>query len=145
MVLIFEIVDCNPLKVVKPGVEVFKVTAKPADEPCIAGELDLDVDMSIIEGEALLKLVTEGEFLGPREVIEAADVELWRPPVADGEFLTPVMLAALAADGEFLMADGDARKVAGDETRPGRQCLTESEPDWESLLLLGEPGEETIT
>lgn len=35
--------------------------------------------------------------------------------------------------------------MAGELTRLGRQCLTESEPDWESLLLLGDPGEDTIT
>lgn len=40
--------------------------------------------------------------------------------------------------------EGDAR-TAGEQTRLGRQCLTDSAPEWESLLLLGEPGEDTIT
>lgn len=44
-----------------------------------------------------------------------------------------------------LTREGDWR-IAGEFTREeGRQCFTESEPDWELLLLLGEPGEETIT
>lgn len=53
----------------------------------------------------------------------------------------------MVTEGEDLIAaweEGDAR-MAGELTRLGRQCLTDSEPDWESLLLLGEPGEETIT
>lgn len=58
--------------------------------------------------------------------------------IEDGE-LWRVLLVVIAIEG-----DGDAL-IAGELTRLGRQCLTESEPDWESLLLLGEPGEDTIT
>lgn len=54
----------------------------------------------------------------------------------------------IVTDGEFRIMpewlDGDER-IAGELTRLGRQCFTESEPDCESLLLLGEPGEDTIT
>lgn len=51
----------------------------------------------------------------------------------------------MVVDGELRrFEDGDAR-FAGELTRLGRQCFTESDPDWESLLLLGEPGEDTIT
>lgn len=116
------------------------VTAIPAELACIAGELDLDAR---IEGDALLRLLTEGEFLGPGELIVAEDGELCRPAVAEGEFLTPGEL--IVTDGEWrIPAEGEER-IAGDVTRLGRQCLTESDPDWESLLLLGEPGEDTIT
>lgn len=56
--------------------------------------------------------------------------------------------------GEEILTAGDDLRVnweegdalmAGELTRLGRQCLTDSAPDWESLLLLGEPGEDTIT
>lgn len=51
----------------------------------------------------------------------------------------------LMTDGEVrIPGDGEAR-IAGEPTRLGRQCFTESDPDWESLLLLGDPGEDTIT
>lgn len=143
VVLILEIVDCSPVRVVN-AVEVLPiVTAKPAELACIAGELDLDTLVANIDGEALLKLVIEGELLGPGEFIVAADGELWRPDVAEGELLMPGEL--IVTEGEWRMVeDGDAR-TAGEPTRLGRQCLTESDPDWESLLLLGEPGEDTIT
>lgn len=87
-------------------------------------------------------MAEEGEF-------RIADVEV----VIEGEDLSITCevdgddLIAVPADGDALMiscADGDAL-IAGELTRLGRQCLTESEPDWESLLLLGEPGEDTIT
>lgn len=121
------IIDCSPVKEVNEGVEVFKVTANPAEEPCIAGELDLDVDATISEGDALLKLVTDGEFLGPGEVMLTDDDEPWKAVVIDGEFLTPGEL--IVADGELrIPAEGEAL-IAGEETRLGRQCLTESEPD----------------
>lgn len=140
-----EIVDCKPLKEVKVGVVVFKVTARPAEEPCIAGELDLDV--AKIDGDALLKLLTDGEFFGPGEATVAEEGEPWKLTVVDGEFLTPDEL--IVVDGEFrieaLEGEGDALIAGDDNPRLGRQCLTESEPDCESLLLLGEPGEETIT
>lgn len=57
-------VDCNPVRVVKAGVVVAKVTASPADVACIAGELERDVVVDIRDGEALLRLVTDGECLG---------------------------------------------------------------------------------
>lgn len=123
---ILDIVDCNPDNPENAGDVVDIVTAKPALLACIAGELDLAVVK--IEGEALLKLVTDGEFLGPGELMVIEDGELWR-----------LLLVVIATEG-----DGDAL-IAGELTRLGRQCLTESEPDWESLLLLGEPGEDTIT
>lgn len=126
VVFILEIVDCNPDRLENAGDVVAIVTAKPALLACIAGELDLVV--AIIDGDALLKLVTDGEFLGPGELMVIEDGELWR-----------LLLVVITTDG-----DGDAR-IAGELTRLGRQCLTESEPDWESLLLLGEPGEDTIT
>lgn len=126
MVFILEIVDCNPDRLENAGDVVAIVTAKPALLACIAGELDLAV--VITDGEALLRLVTEGEFLGPGELMVIEDGELWR-----------LLLVVITTEG-----DGDAL-IAGELTRLGRQCLTESEPDWESLLLLGEPGEDTIT
>lgn len=114
-----EIVDCSPERAENAGAVVAIVTASPAELACIAGELDRVVAST--EGEARLRLVTEGEFRGPGELMAIEDGEL------------------LATEGE-----GEAR-IAGELTRLGRQCLTESEPDWESLLLLGEPGEDTIT
>lgn len=45
VVLILEMVDCNPVSVVKAGVVVARVTANPAEEACIAGELDLDAEV----------------------------------------------------------------------------------------------------
>lgn len=84
--LILEMVDCKPVKEVNAGVVVFKVTASPADEPCIAGELDLEVVARRL-GEALLKLETDGEFLGPGELTLTEDGELCKLAVADGEFL----------------------------------------------------------
>lgn len=135
VVFILEIVDCNPLSDVKGGAEVFRVTARPADEACMAGELLLEVWR--MDGLALLRLVTEGEFLGPGELV-VEDGELWRLAVTEGEVLIG------AGDGDERCCDGDAL-MAGDETLLGRQCLTESDPDWESLLLLGDPGEDTIT
>lgn len=126
VVFILEIVDCNPDRLENAGDVVAIVTANPALLACIAGELDLVV--AITDGDALLKLVTDGEFLGPGELMVIEDGELWR-----------LLLVVITTEG-----DGDAR-IAGELTRLGRQCLTESEPDWESLLLLGEPGEDTIT
>lgn len=108
-------------KVENEGVVLPKVTFRPAELACMAGELDLDT-----EGDALLRLVIEGEFLGPGEPPEAA-------VVMEGECRMP---------GEPTEGERMAAWALG---RPGRQCLTDSEPDWESLLLLGEPGEETIT
>lgn len=119
--------DWSPDKLENAGEVVAIVTAKPALLACIAGELDLDVAAKI-DGDALLKLVMEGEFLGPGELMVIEDEELCN-----------VLVVVITTDG-----DGDAL-IAGDVTRLGRQCLTESEPDWESLLLLGEPGEDTIT
>lgn len=144
VVLMLDIVDCSPVNELKPDDWVVPmVTANPAELACIAGELDLDTPEAKIEGEALLRLVTEGEFLGPGELMVAEDEEWWRPAVADGEFLMPGEL--IVTDGEWrIPAEGEER-MAGEVTRLGRQCLTESEPDWESLLLLGEPGEDTIT
>lgn len=130
-----EIELCKLVKVEKLGVVIPNVTFNPAEVACIAGELDLETLLPRIEGDALLKLDTDGEFLGPGE---------WTD-VVDGEFLTPG--EEMVTEGLVLIivwVDGDARMV-GELTRLGRQCLTESEPDWESLLLLGEPGEETIT
>ncbi|RZC40856.1 hypothetical protein BDFB_000355 [Asbolus verrucosus] len=136
VVLIFEIVLCKLVSVEKLGVVVPRVTFSPAEVACIAGELDLDTLPPKTDGEARLKLETDGEFLGPDELTD----------VVDGEFRTPGEL--IVTDGELLIitdwVDGEAR-MAGELTRLGRQCLTESEPDCESLLLLGEPGEETIT
>lgn len=112
------------------------VTLRPAEVACIAGELDLDTLPPRIDGDARLKLDTEGEFLGPGELTD----------VDDGEFLMPGELMVTEGELRIIMVwvDGEAR-MAGELTRLGRQCLTESEPDCESLLLLGEPGEETIT
>lgn len=112
--MLLAVVDWSPDKLEKVGVVVAIVTASPALLACMAGELDRVVLKTL--GEALLRLVTEGEFLGPGELMVVDTTE----------------------------GDGEAR-MAGELTRLGRQCLTESEPDWESLLLLGEPGEDTIT
>lgn len=59
--------------------------------------------------------------------------------VVEGEWRKPG--DPMVTEGEernIAWAEGEAR-MAGELTRLGRQCLTESEPDWESLLLLGEP------
>lgn len=136
VVLIFEMVLCRLLRVEKLGVVVPNVTLSPADVDCMAGELDRDTPPPRIDGDARLRLDTDGELRGPGEFTD----------VVDGEFRTPGEL--MVTDGELriimVWLDGEAR-MAGELTRLGRQCLTESEPDWESLLLLGEPGEETIT
>lgn len=89
----------------KEGAVVAIVTANPALLACIAGELDRVVKTL---GEALLKLVTEGELRGPGELIVIEEDEL-------------VIVVITVGDGEALMA--------GELTRLGRQCLTESEPD----------------
>lgn len=129
-----EIVLCKLDKVEKLGVVLPNVTFNPAEVDCIAGELDLDkFPAASIDGEALVRLEIDGEFLAPGELTTE---------VVDGEFR---MLDV--TEGELLIVVGvwPDEEMAGDTTRLGRQCLTESEPDWESLLLLGEPGEETIT
>lgn len=60
------IVDCKPVRVVKAGVVVAKVTANPAEVACIAGELEREVVVGMRgDGDALLKLVTDGECRGP--------------------------------------------------------------------------------
>lgn len=143
VVFILEIVDCKPVSVENAGV-VFNVTARPAEEAIMAGELDLDVEVGINDGDARLRLVTDGELFGPGEFTVTDEGELCRPEAVDGEFrITPV--SVMVVDGELRrLEDGDAR-IAGELTRLGRQCFTESDPDWESLLLLGEPGEDTIT
>lgn len=97
----------------------------------MAGELDRER----IEGEARLRLDTEGELRGPGDATEVVDGELRIP----GE-----LMVTEGEERRIVWVDGEAR-MAGELTRLGRQCLTESEPDCESLLLLGEPGEETIT
>lgn len=85
VVFMFEIVDCKPVSVENAGV-VFKVTAKPAEDACIAGELDRDVVVGINDGDARLKLVTDGELFGPGELTVTEDGELCRPEVVEGEF-----------------------------------------------------------
>lgn len=153
----FEIVDCNPVRVVKAGVVVARVTANPADVACIAGELEREAfDCIKGDGEALLwRLVTDGEC----PMMEAGPIlangdgeELWLTTPAAGEAGVVVTMEGewrmLTTDGEVRIpaaGDGEAR-TAGEPTRlGGRQCFTESEPDCESLLLLGDPGEDTIT
>lgn len=74
----------------------------------------------------------DGVCLTPGELIVTDG--LWRNPGDDAE----------GEDRSGAWQAGDAR-MAGELTRLGRQCLTDSAPDWESLLLLGEPGEDTIT
>lgn len=81
----FVIVDCNPVSVEKAGV-VFNVTARPADDACIAGELDLDVVVGINDGDARLKLVTDGELFGPGELTVTDDGELCKTELVEGEF-----------------------------------------------------------
>lgn len=110
-------------------------------------------------------LVIDGEFLGPGELRFTVVVTLWilLPVVGELRIKDDVFvidgedrIITWEVDGEdrIEVADGEARiiswadgeaLIAGELTRLGRQCLTESEPDWESLLLLGEPGEDTIT
>ncbi|KAH1003008.1 hypothetical protein HUJ05_010960 [Dendroctonus ponderosae] len=94
-----------------------------------------------MEGEAL------GAAPGDAMLLEGE----WRMPEAP-----PIVIEE--EERSIGCVEGDAR-IAGELTRLGRQCFTESEPDWESLLLLGEPeipksprhhpthspGEETIT
>lgn len=124
VVLIFEIVDCKLENVANEGVVVFKVTFRPAELACIAGELDRVVEISIRDGDALLRLLTDGECFVIGEPTE--DGEFRRLEVVDGEFRIP---GELVTEGDFLIAgDGDAL-IAGELTRPGKQCLTESEPD----------------
>lgn len=139
-----DIADCILVKVVKDGVAVFKVTLSPADVACMAGELHL-VEEVIKDGEALERLVIEGECLGPGELMVAEDGEVRIKVVEDTEGEFRIIPCALAVEGDLRRAeDGEARR-AGELMRLGRKCLTESDPDWESLLLLGEPGDETIT
>lgn len=66
---------------------------------------------------------------------------------------TPTWLKRLgeareAAPGDVMLIEGEGRRegcvegaarTAGEPPREGRPRFTESEPDWESLLLLGEP------
>ena len=123
--------DCRPERVLpKEGAVVAKVTARPADVACIAGELARAAEDTgrTRDGEVLLRLETEGEFLGPlpgelTEAVADGDCEPCRlpPPVIDGELRMP------AGDPTLLRA-GDLR-TTGDPTRLGRQCLMVSEPD----------------
>lgn len=76
-----EIVDCNPVRAVNVGVVVDRVTARPADEACIAGELERDVVTGMRgDGDALaLRLATDGECRGGGP---AGDID---PIFVDGE------------------------------------------------------------
>lgn len=82
--------DCTPVRVVaKDGVVEPIVTLSPAELACMAGELDLATWL-INEGEARLKLLIDGEFLGPgKPIAELA--------VTEGLCLKP---------GEHKVADG---------------------------------------
>lgn len=75
VVFMLEIVDWRPVKVEKAGV-VLRVTASPAEEACIAGELALDALVGIREGDARLRLVIDGDVFGPGEFIVAEEGEL---------------------------------------------------------------------
>lgn len=75
MVLIFEIVDCSPVRVDSALVADARVTAIPAELPCIAGELLRVVPN---EGLARLRLVIDGDLVEanaevPLEVVVAPD------------------------------------------------------------------------
>lgn len=92
------------------------VTFRPALDACMAGELDrLWGEARPTLGDALLSEVIDGEGLAPAG--DATDTGEWR--IAG--LLTLLLCCAL------------------------KQYLTLSDPLCESLLLLGEPGEETIT
>lgn len=118
------------------GVFVFSVIAMPAELACIAGELQRlvlpppragEARLGVVRGEARLGVANDGEAR-LRLVMEGDG----RAPA--GEFIRPAALGVgeCRIAGEFTLLDG-------------RQCFTESEPDCESLLLLGDPGEDTIT
>lgn len=95
------------------------VTLSPALVACMAGELDRlragDARLVRMLGEARLRDVIDGDGLAPAG----------EPTETVGEWRSAGELTRLPVDC--------------------RQCLTLSEPLWESLLLLGEPGEDTIT
>lgn len=136
---ILEIVFCSPDSDENDGDGPPRVTFSPAELACIAGELDLVTWLRTF-GETLLILVIEGEFLGP-----LAGDAIDEAKVLEGEWRRPGdPIVTEDEDRNIVWVEGEAR-MPGELTRLGRQCLTESEPDWESLLLLGEPGEDTIT
>lgn len=123
----FEVVVCNPVRVVNAADVPPMVTAKPAELACMAGELDLDTPIAVTAGDALPKLEIDGELLGPGELMVTNDGELWKPEVADGELRTPGEL--MVTEGDCRMPDDGEARTAGEPTRLGRQCLTESDPD----------------
>lgn len=125
-----DIADCILVRVVNDGVAAFRVTLSPADVACMAGELHLVEDVTDIrDGEALDRLVMEGECLGPGELMVAEDGEVRTRVVEDTEGEFRIIPCVLAAEGDLRRAEeGEARR-AGELIRLGRKCLTESDPD----------------